>query len=184
MNTILSQTTNEYDNASDSNPSLITAGLPSGLIMTPRLIQPSLKIKQNHQFNQNRATDIISNSQQYESSQYTIASHRTLSDTYLNLSRKDIDDVMTALQTLAQCVRGDIESESQQDLTSIDDNEIHRLTMLYSKSTNQVNSSSHHYYYPQYSIRNKRHSDRWLNHHHVIKRMYFSPGLINYSLII
>jgi hypothetical protein len=176
MNKISSQTTNLYDNLSGSNPSLLTAGLPSSSIMTARLLQPSSTIKQNHHLNQNRATDtqpMTSNSQQNDNSQYTTLSHRTISDTYLNLSRKDIKDVMIALHTLAQYVQEDVHK------MPIDDNEGHHLTMLYSKSTNhtlkssrQANSSSDHH--PRYSIRKRRHSlssDRRLNHHHVIKRM-------------
>jgi len=183
MNKIPLKTTNEYDNISGSNPSLITAGLPSGSIMTNRLIQSSSKIKQNHHFNQNQATAIAF--QKNDHSQCTILSHRTISDTYLNLSRKDINDVMKALHTLARYVKNDINND-----------ENHPLTMLYSKSTNhtfkssnQANSSSHCYYYhhhPRYSIRNRRHSlssDRCLNHHHnVIKPMYLYPGLINIIL--
>ncbi|UJR30788.1 hypothetical protein I4U23_018308 [Adineta vaga] len=80
---------------------------------------PSLSIN-NH--NQNRATDtqpIISNSQQNDvNSDYTILSHRTISDTYLNLSRKDIDDIMTALHTLAQHLQYDVESINQQHMIS------------------------------------------------------------------
>jgi hypothetical protein len=184
---IPSQTTNEYDHISGSNPSLITACLPSGSIMTSRLIQPPSTITQNHHLNQNRATDtqpITLNSQKTDHSQCTTLSHRTISDTYLNLSRKDINDVMTALYTLAQYVQNDIANQNQQHIIPVDDIESHHLTMLYSKSTNhtfksstQANSSSHHYFYyhppppppPRYSRRNRRHSlssDRCLNHHH------------------
>jgi hypothetical protein len=179
MNKNLSQTINEYDNISRSNPSLITAGLPSGSIMTARLIQPLPTIKQNHHLNQNRATDTqpITLTSENHNSQHTIFSYRTISDTYLNLSRKDIDDVMTALHTLAQYI--------QNDIISMDDNESHSLT--------KANSSFHHYYsyhYPRYLIRNRRHSlssDRCFNprhHHHVIKRIYLCSSLVNYTLII
>ncbi|CAF5157053.1 unnamed protein product, partial [Rotaria magnacalcarata] len=57
MKTIPSQTTDEYDNVSGTNPSLITAGLPSGSMMTSHLIQSSPKTKQNHYINQSHATD-------------------------------------------------------------------------------------------------------------------------------
>jgi hypothetical protein len=188
MNKNSSQTTNKYDNISGSNPSLITAGFPSGSIMTARLIQPSSAIKQNHHLNQNRAIDtqrITLPSEKNDHSQYTILSHRTISDTYLNISRQDIDDVMTALHTLAQYVQNDIDNKNPRDIIPNDDNESHPLTMLYSTSSTQANSSSHHYH-PRYSIGNRRHSlssDHCLNHHHhhVIKRMYLYPGLINYS---
>jgi hypothetical protein len=175
MSNIPSQTTNEYDNASGTNPSLITAGLPSGSIMASKLIQPSSTIKQNDHFNQNRAnhaqSNHISNSLENKNSQYTILSHQTKSDTYLNLSRKDINDVITALHTLAQYMQ-----------TDIGDDEDHHLTTLYSKTTNHTNSCFH--YYPRYSIRSRRHSlssDCCLNHHHhhhhsVIKRISLYPN--------
>ncbi|CAF0938254.1 unnamed protein product [Rotaria sp. Silwood1] len=180
MNKISLQTTNKYDNISGSNPSLITAGLPSGSIMTTHLIQPSSSVKQNHHLNQNRATDtqpiITLDSQQNDHSQYTIVSNQTISDTYLNLSRKDINDVMIALHTLAKCIRYDIDNKNQQYIIPMDDNESHQLTMLYSKSTNHTlksstppNSSSHHYCNRRHSIRNKRHSlssDHCHHHHH------------------
>lgn len=154
MNNIPSQTTNEYDNISGSNPSLITAGIPSGSIMTPHLFHSFSKTKQHYHINQNRATN-----QEKTNSQYTINSNRTKSDTYLNLSRKDIDDVMLALQTLAQCVK-------------------HDRAMLYSKSTNHTlksltsSISSSHYY-----------SNHCLHQHHVIKRKVKIFN-INYNFII
>ncbi|CAF2467940.1 unnamed protein product [Rotaria sp. Silwood2] len=179
MNKISLQTTNKYDNISGSNPSLITAGLPSGSIMTTHLIQPSFTIKQNRHLNQNRATDTqpitTLDSQQNDNSQYTIVSNQTISDTYLNLSRKDINDVMIALHTLAKCIRIDIDNKNQQYIIPIDDSESHQLTMLYSKSTNHTlksstpaNSSSHHYCNPLHSIRNRRHSlsSNCCHHHH------------------
>lgn len=173
MNKNSSQITNKYDNISVSNPSLITAGLPSGSIMTARLIQPSTIIKPNHHLNQNHATDtqpITLPSKNNDNSQYTTLSHRTISDTYLNLSRKDIDDVMTALHTLAYYVQNSIDNKNQQDIISIDDDdkESHPLTMLYSKS------SCHHHHRSRYSIRNKRHS--LSSDDHVTKRMYLYPG--------
>jgi hypothetical protein len=191
MNKIPSQTTNEYDNASGTNPSLITAGLPSGSIMTSRFIPPSSTIKQNHHFNQNRATHTqpisIPNSSHNKNSHYTILSHRTISDTYLNLSRKDINDVMTALHTLAQYVNN---QNSQHKIPMDDGDDDHYLTTLYSKSTNhtlksvtQANSSLH--YYPRNSRRHSSSSDCCLNHrhHHVIKRMSLHSNLVDYPLM-
>ena len=100
-----------YDNRSSSNPSLITAGLPSSSLMTSRLIQsPSTTTKQNYYFNQNRATDTQPIS--LHSQSHTTLSHRTTSDIYLNLSQKDIDDLMTALHTLAHHVQNDMISNS------------------------------------------------------------------------
>ena len=197
MTYIPSQTTNEYDNASGTNPSLITAGLPSGTIMTSGLLQSLPINKQNHYFNQNRANYThpieISNSLQNKTSQYSIPSHRTISDTYLNLSRKDINDVMTALHTLAAYVHNDIGTKNSQHSIPINNNDDHQVTTLYSKTTNhtlksstEANSSLH--YYPRYSIRNRRHSsssDCCLNYHHqVIAQISLYSVLITYSLII
>ncbi|CAF4133109.1 unnamed protein product, partial [Rotaria sordida] len=174
MNKISLQTTNEYDYISGSNPSLITAGLPSGSIMTSHLIQPSLKIKQNHHLNQNQTNNtqpiITLNSQQNENSQYTIVSHRTISDTYLNLSRKDINDVMIALHTLAECIRYDIDKNNSQYMIPMNDSESHQLTMLYSKSTNHtLKNSSHHYCNPRHSSSSNHFRHHHHHHHHHIK---------------
>jgi hypothetical protein len=139
--------------------------------MTSRLIQPSSTTKQNYYLNQNRATDtqpISSNSQKSDTSQSITLSHRTTSDIYLNLSRKDIDDLMTALHTLAQHVQNDM-----------DENRSHPFTMFHSKSTNHTMKKSSTEMNPsRYSIRNKRRrslsSDYWFDHHHVINRHYLN----------
>ncbi|CAF0776372.1 unnamed protein product [Adineta steineri] len=141
---------------SDSNPSLITAGLPSSSLIKSQL-------KRNQHVNQNQANDtqpIIFNSQQDNSSQYTTLSNRTLSDTYLNISSKDMKDIMTALHTLAKYIQYDV------------DNKDHYLTMLHSKSTNhtlksstQPNNSFYHYH--RSSIQNRRHSLSSDHHHHI-----------------
>lgn len=184
MNNIPSQTTNEYDNVSGSNPSLITAGLPSGSRMTSHLRQHSSSIiKRAHT---NDTQPIITLDSQYnDHSQSTIVSHRSVSDTYLNLSRKDINDVMTALHTLAQCIHNDMNISTPEYIIPTNDNESHPLTMLYSKSTNHTlqsstpaNNSFHHKFYPKYSARHRRrslssnccyhHSHR----HHVINLMF------------
>ncbi|CAF0765438.1 unnamed protein product [Adineta steineri] len=140
---------------SDSNPSLITAGLPSSSIIESQL-------KHNQHINQNQANDtqpIIFNSQHDNSSQYTTLSNRTLSDTYLNISSKDMKDIMTALHTLAKYIQYDV------------DNKDHYVTMLHSKSTNhtlksstQPNNSFYHYH--RSSIQNRRHSLSSDHHHH------------------
>ena len=190
MNKFPRQTTNEYDNKSSSNPSLITAGLPSGSIMTSRIIQPASTTKHNYYLNQNRATDtqpISLDSRKSDDSQSITLSHRTISDTYLNLSRKDIDDLMAALQTLVQCVQNDMDNSNQ---ISIDDNASRPLMMPHAKKSVEMNSPSHyHYYHPRCSVRNNRRSlssDGWRDdcHHHAINRMYFPPGLINSPLVI
>ena len=109
-------TTKEYDYKSSSNLSLITAGLPSGSIMTSRLIPPSSATRQNQYFNQNRATDtqpISLHSSKSATDQSITFSNRTKSDTYLNLSRKDIDDLLVALHTLAQYIHHDMGDESR-----------------------------------------------------------------------
>ncbi|CAF3287470.1 unnamed protein product [Rotaria socialis] len=166
MKKISSQTTDEYDNVSGTNPSLITAGLPSGSMITSHLIQSSPKTKQNHHINQNHATDtqpiITLSSQENDNSQHTIISDRVISDTYLNLSRKDMNDVMVALQTLAQCITNEY-------TMPMDDSRSHHLSMLYSKSTNHTlksstptNSSSHHCFYSRRCRRNSHY-----RHHHV-----------------
>lgn len=148
------------DNKSSSNPSLITARFPSDSIMTSRLIQPS---STTNYLNQNRATDTQPIS--LNSSQSITLSHRSTSDIYLNLSRTDIDDLMTALHTLAQHVQNDLVSNNG---ISTDDNQSHPLTMPHSKSTNHTIKSSTEVL--RYSIRNRRRSLS-SDHHHVIKRI-------------
>lgn len=133
MNKYLPPSTKDYDYKSSSNLSLITAGLPSGSIMTPRLIPPSSTTTPNQYFNQNRANDtqpISFNSSKSATDQSHTFSNRTKSDTYLNLSRKDIDDLLAALHTLAQYIHNDTSDES------------HPSTMPQSKSTNHTIKSS------------------------------------------
>jgi hypothetical protein len=121
MNKFPLQTTIVYDNKSSSNPSLITAGFPSSSIMTSRLIQPSSTTKQNYYLNQNRATD---------TQPMSLNSQKT-SDIYLNLSRKDIDDLMTALHTLVQHVYQSSSSYILDQFICIDQNEpISNIQML------------------------------------------------------
>ena len=207
MNKIQSQTANKYDKASRSNPSLITAGLPSGSIMTTRLIQPSLTAQQNCDLNQNQAINkqpiIASNSQQNVYSHHTAIPYSTTSDTYLNLSCEDIDDVMMALHTLAECIQSDLDNKYQERNILIDGNESHYLSMLYSRSTNHIpksstlsDRSSRHYDYRRYSIQTERHSlasdccnSRHRHHHrhcrrrrHVIKLINRYPNVYFYCL--
>jgi len=121
MNKFPLQTTIVYDNKSSSNPSLITAGFPSSSIMTSRLIQPSSTTKQNYYLNQNRATD---------TQPMSLNSQKT-SDIYLNLSRKDIDDLMTALHTLVHHVYQSSSSYILDQFICIDQNEpISNIQML------------------------------------------------------
>ncbi|CAF1601991.1 unnamed protein product, partial [Adineta ricciae] len=161
-------------NISDSNPSLLTAGLPSSSIMISQHVLPSSL--NNH--NQNHTTDTQLINSNFKSNidkhDYTKLSHRTVSDTYLNLSRDDIDDIMSALHTLAQYLQYDVDSIDQQHMIPSDDNESHPLTMIFSKESHhslkssiQANSSFRHP--PRYSLRKdrRRHSlssDRWLHH--------------------
>ena len=129
MNKYSPQTLKGYEHKSSSNLSLITAGLPSGSNMTSRLIPPSSTTRPNQYFNQNRATDtqpMSFSSSKSDTDQSITFSHRTISDTYLNLSRKDIDELLTALHTLAQYVHTDM------------DNQSHLLTVPHSKSINQT----------------------------------------------
>ena len=126
-------TAKEYDCKSSSNVSLITAGVPSGSIMTSRLIPPSSTTRPNQYFNQNRATDtqpMSFNSSKSATDQSITFSNRTKSDTYLNLSRKDINDLLAALHTLAQYIHNDMGDES------------HPLTMPHAKSTDHTIRSS------------------------------------------
>lgn len=154
----------KHDHITVSNPSLITAGLPSSSIMTTRLIPPPNIIKQNQYLNQNRATDtqpITLSSENTDHSQNINHSYRTISDTYLNLSRKDIDDIMTALHTLVYYIQNSMKDRNREDFISTDNNSL-------------KNSS----YYPRYSLRHSLSSDRYLT-----KRMYAYPGLIYLSFI-
>lgn len=155
-------------NISGSNPSLLTAGLPSSSIMISEHIPP-LSLN-NH--NQNHTTDTqlinFNSKQNIDKHDYTKLSHRTVSDTYLNLSRKDIDDIMSALHTLAQYLQYDVDSINQQQMIPSDDNESHHSL----KSSIRANSSFRHP--PRYSLRKdrRRHSlssDRWLHHHEHVK---------------
>lgn len=133
MNKYSPQTLKEYEHKSSSNLSLITAGLPSGSTMTSRLIPPSSTTRPNQYFNQNRATDtqpISFSSSKTDTDQSITFSHRTKSDTYLNLSHSDIDELLAALHTLAQYVHTDM------------DNQSHLLTVSHSKSINHTIENS------------------------------------------
>ena len=134
MNKVSPPITIDKNAAFGSSPSLLTAGLPSGSMMTTPLISPSsLKTKQSYRYpvNQNRFT-------YDQSSQSTVVSHRTTSDTYLTLSRDDINDVMIALHTLARC----IQDEYPPDRVPIREEDAHRLAMFYAKSTNHTLKTS------------------------------------------
>lgn len=154
MNKVSPPITIDKNAAFASSPSLLTAGLPSGSMMTTPLISRSVETKQSHRYsvNQNRLI--------YDQSSYsTIVSHRTTSDTYLTLSRDDINDVMIALHTLARC----IQDEYPPDRVPIREEDAHRLAMLYAKSTNQtlktssqLNGSSGDEDVRRYSIRRAR----------------------------
>jgi len=90
----------QYDHYFESNPSLLTVGFPSDSKIISR--------------NQNRANDtqpIAFNSQTDDCS----LTQQSFSDTYLNLTHQDIDDVLTALHTLAQYVNFDLNSLTEQN---------------------------------------------------------------------
>lgn len=138
MNKNLSQVPQKYE----SNFSLKTAGLPSGSIMTSRLIPSPSKTKPNQYFNQNRATDtqpISFNSSKSATDQSITFSHQTISDTYLNLSRKDIDELLTALHTLAQYVHTDTNNQGQSSAVPHSESVNHTI-----EKSSQANNSIYH----------------------------------------
>jgi hypothetical protein len=107
----------KHKHASVSNLSLLTAGMPSGSMTTARLLSSTIA-NANYRHcpvNQNRASSLNTSRHSHsqlllstdEHCQHAIVSDRTSSDTYLTLSRKDIDDVIDALHTLARCINND-----------------------------------------------------------------------------
>ena len=94
--------TDECDPLSASNPSLVTAGLPARLTMkSPCITVSPTSSSQHHP---------VSHDHEANTSRQDADIHRReKSHTPVNLSRKDINDVMHALQTLGRFVKDDVQ---------------------------------------------------------------------------
>lgn len=163
--------TKNYGHSSGSTSSLLTVGLPSDSKIISHL---------NHSLNQNQATDtqpVMCNSESDDFSQCT-----RLSDTYLNLSRQDINDVLTALHTLAKYVNDDMNIGKQDRLNSMnEEGESEHSTIVCNSLSRSLRANKSSYYHqPQYLL---QHRPRSLSSNRCLCRRHVIEGIKTYRQI-